>query len=232
MYLTADHKTRKITITFNKKKADAFTVKMVNETRHHHELEFSLTSSLSQPKKTDEVTDLFQSDVIVPLEYTMEIDRNAITGHGSKAPRMRLSTNHRQTRLLLKKRSDRRISCDTKDWIKGTEAYYIQCIHPLAKAFLCVKEKNSFRKHHGKGNELDPENDEKRKDERFKVCVTGCGSAQRDETHYYMLFRLHPQEVDPKTEQPKDRQNAFEESAKKVLPTTSGKHQAAKETAI
>ena len=193
MYLTASPKTREITITFDKTKADAFNVKTVNETRNHHELEFSLTSSLSQSKKKGEGVNQSQNDTTVPLEYTMEVARNAITGRGSKAPQMRLSTNHRRTRMLLKKRSDRRISCDTKDWIKGTEAYYIQCIHPLANTFLCIKEKNSFRKQHGKGIKIDLEKSEGQKNKRFKVCVTRCGSAQRNEAHYYMLFRLHPQ---------------------------------------
>ena len=130
-------------LTFNESRADSFSVKTVNETLHHHELEFSLTSSLSNCKERresigirsmtltehDDGTDQPQHDKVVPLEYMLEVVVNPITGRGGSAPKMKLSTNYRRTRLLLKKRSDRRISCNTKDWIKGTEAYYI---HPMS----------------------------------------------------------------------------------------------------
>ena len=59
------------------------------------------------------------------LEYMLEVDVNPITGRGSGSPKMKISTKHRRTRLLLKKRSNRKISCDTKDWIKGQEAYFM-----------------------------------------------------------------------------------------------------------
>ena len=51
MYLRAHHKSKIVIVTHDKNMADAFTVKTVNETKHHHELEFSLTSSLSKSKK-------------------------------------------------------------------------------------------------------------------------------------------------------------------------------------
>ena len=156
MYLTAksdEDGMMNVTVTFDKKDAKPFSVRTVNETLHRHELEFSLTSPLTKikpavpsrpiqmPLKKPTTT---THDDIVPLEYMFEVVVNPITGRGGKSPIMRLSSNYKRTRLLLKKRSNHQISCDTKDWIKGTEAYYIQCIHPLAKGFLCVKERSGF----------------------------------------------------------------------------------------
>ena len=226
MYLAVDRPTKEIFVTPNKERAEAFSVKTVNETRHHHELEFSLTSSLSKCKSKkgriradsigtrhmdveveppDKDTHQPRDDGIVPLEYMLEVVVNAVTGRGGSAPRMRLSTNYKRTRLLLKKRSDRRISCDTKDWIKGSEAYYIQCLHPLMKGFLCVKERNRYRRPGG-GPTLaeDVEEDESLK-ERFKVCVKGSASAHSDGNQFFMLFRLHHQEhkLKEKPERPK-----------------------------
>ncbi|CAI8031789.1 hypothetical protein GBAR_LOCUS18017 [Geodia barretti] len=127
---------------------------MVNETLHRHELEFSLTSSLAKIKPAVKrrpdsrpLTKLVSThEDVLPLEYMLEVVTNPVTGKGGKSPRMRLTSDYQRTRLLLKKRSNHKISCDTKDWIKGTEAYYIQCIHPLGKGFLCVKERKVFRK--------------------------------------------------------------------------------------
>ena len=61
-------------------------------------------------------------------------------------PKMRLNSDYERTRLLLKKRTDYRISCDTKEWIKGREAFYIQCIRQMHSGFLCVKMRNSYKK--------------------------------------------------------------------------------------
>ena len=134
----------------------------------------------------------------------MEVAVNPLTGCGSQPPRMRLSTNYRRTRLLLKKSSDQRISCDTKDWIKGSQAYYIQCILPLAKGFVCVKEMNRYRfpKKQKKEKHSSFIQEEERKKEttasnQFKVCVKGSGSATGDESCYFMLFRLHPSKATP-----------------------------------
>ena len=163
MYLTVTaDKSKSVTVTYDKKDAKPFSVKTVNETLHRHELEFSLTSTLSKikpavkrrpsakPLKKPTTTN---PDDILPLEYMLEVVVNPITGKGGRSPVMRLSSDYQRTRLLLKKRSNHRISCDTKDWIKGTEAYYIQCIHPLAKGFLCVKARRSFarRQQNGQG---------------------------------------------------------------------------------
>ena len=130
---------------------------------------------------------------IVPLEYMLEVSVNPITGRGGNAPRMGLSTNYRRTRLLLKKRNDRRISCDTKDWIKGTEAYYIQCIHPVMKGFLCVKRRNNYdRETRGGGGGGRGLTEEAKTEEKYKVCVKGSASAKRDYSKFLMLFRLLP----------------------------------------
>ena len=156
MYLTAksdEDGMMNVTVTYDKKDAKPFSVRTVNETLHRHELEFSLTSPLTKIKPAVPSRPIQMPlrkptttthDDIVPLEYMFEVVVNPITGRGGKSPIMRLSSNYKRTRLLLKKRSNHQISCDTKDWIKGTEAYYIQCIHPLAKGFLCVKERSGF----------------------------------------------------------------------------------------
>lgn len=154
MYLTVTpDKSKSVTVTYDKKDAKPFSVKTVNETLHRHELEFSLTSSLAKIKpavkrrpsaKPLKKLTATNPDDILPLEYMLEVVVNPITGKGGRSPVMRLSSDYQRTRLLLKKRSNHRISCDTKDWIKGTETYYIQCIHPLAKGFLCVKALRSF----------------------------------------------------------------------------------------
>ena len=214
MYLAVDPLTKEIVLTFNKSRADLFSVMTVNETLHHHELEFSLTSSLSNCKERresigigsmtltehDDGTDQPQHDKVVPLEYMLEVVVNPITGRGGSAPKMKLSTNYRRTRLLLQKRSDRRISCNTKDWIKGTEAYYIQCLHPLMKGFLCVKERNTYRRQNQGSRSLALVEEVDLKD-RYKVCVKGSAA---DESRFLTLFRLHPeQSAKQKPERPK-----------------------------
>ena len=206
MYLAVASKTKEIVLTFNKSLADLFSVKTVNETLHHHELEFSLTSSLSNCKKKrrestltehDDGTDQPQHDKVVPLEYMLEVVVNPITGRGGSAPKMKLSTNYRRTRLLLKKRSDRRISCNTKDWIKGTEAYYIQCLHPLMKGFLCAKERNSYRSQNEGSQSLAMVEEDLKN--CYKVCVKGSAAGESR-----FLFRLHPeQSAKQKPERPK-----------------------------
>ena len=150
MYLTVNDKTKEVAVTFDKKDAKPFSVKTGNETLHRHELEFSLTSTLGKikprrpsgllpPPPPPPTTD---SDS-VPLEHMLEVSVNPITGKGGGAPVMRLTSNYKRTRLLLKKRSNHKISCDTKDWIKGTEAYYIKCIHPLGNVFFVCHENKS-----------------------------------------------------------------------------------------
>ena len=170
MYITTDSKTKQLTVTYNKEEADAFTVKILNESSSHHELEFALTSTLTKCKQrqinsstethSPSHSDIFEvstsgddagehpgsQQVVLPLEYFLETVVNPLPGKGSEPPRMRMSADYRQTRLLLKKRSDHRISCDTKEWIKGREAYYIQCIRKMYSGYLCVKERNSYHR--------------------------------------------------------------------------------------
>ena len=159
LYLRAHPESKILIVTHDKNMADAFTVMTVSETKHHHELEFSLTSSLSKSRKKalyregvnlPTIEDPSQSgdDAIAPLDYILEIPVNPLTGNGfqTNKPRMRLNSDYQRTRLLLKKRTDNRISCDTKEWIKGREAYYIQCIRRMHSGFLCVKMRKSYNK--------------------------------------------------------------------------------------
>ena len=163
LYLRAHPESKILIVTHDKNMADAFTVKTVSETKHHHELEFSLTSSLSKSKNKvgnpalykegvnlPTIEDPSQSgdDAIAPLDYILDIPVNPLTGNGfqTNKPRMRLNSDYQRTRLLLKKRTDNRISCDTKEWIKGREAYYIQCIRKMHSGFLCVKMRKSYNK--------------------------------------------------------------------------------------
>ena len=145
LYLKAHPESKILIVTHNKNMADAFTVKTVSETKLNHELEFSLTSSLSKSKK---IVGNRGDDAIVPLDYILDIPVNPLTGNGfqTNKPRMRLNSEYQRTRLLLKKRTDNRISCDTKEWIKGREAYYIQCIRRMHSGFLCVKMRKSYNK--------------------------------------------------------------------------------------
>ena len=145
-------------------------MKILNESSSHHELEFALTSTLTKckqqqknsstethPPSHSDIREVSTSDedagehpgsqhIVVPLEYFLETVVNPLPGKGSEPPRMLMSADYRQTRLLLKKRSDHRISCDTKEWIKGREAYYIQCIRKMYSGYLCVKERNSYHR--------------------------------------------------------------------------------------
>ena len=230
MYLTAiedNNKVWNVAVTFNKKEAKPFSVKTVNETHHRHELEFSLTSSLAKikpsvPQRPDSrpptnpatIPDLqpptksatTKEDVRVPLEYMLEVVINPLTGKGGKMPRMRLTSDYQRTRLLLKKRSNHKISCDTKDWVKGNEAYYIQCIHPLGKGFLCVKVRDCYSKQQRRQQqqqdgenaqlqEIEATEKECKIEEQYKVCVKGISYAHSTNPQHLMLFRLQPAQL-------------------------------------
>ena len=230
MYLTADSKTKQLTITYDKKEAHAFTVKTLNESSSHHELEFALTSTLQQQtSSSSEIQPVSHSDnvevstvgegsdhlehKVLPLDYFLETVVNPLPGKGSEPPRMRMSADYRQTRLLLKKRSDHRISCDTKEWIKGKEAYYIQCIRKMFSGYLCVKERKSYRRQllatqeNGAQQEGGGQGDQQQRggaqqggaeqqniEERFKVCVRKSIGSYKNEKELFMLFRLQPAE--------------------------------------
>ena len=190
MYLTVNDKTKEVAVTFDKKDAKPFSVKTVNETLHRHELEFSLTSTLSKikppvprrpsgllpPPPPPPTTD---SDS-VPLEHMLEVSVNPITGKGGGVPVMRLTSNYKRTRILLKKRSNHKISCDTKDWIKGTEAYYIQCIHALGNVFFCVTRIN-LPNTEGEAPAFEQARAPEPQRDNYKLCVKGIGSSHSHE---------------------------------------------------
>ena len=188
LYLAVDER-KNIIVTSEKAKAEAFVVEMVNEAVRHHELEFSLTSTLSKHKGQAARGENEQSDM-EPLEYTLEVA--PLIGHGSNTPRMKLSTDYRRTRLLLKKRSDHRISCDPKDWIEKGEACLIQCVHPVANRYLCVKERKSYRRMQSQRPQIG-RNQEQEASNRFKMCVRRSALAKGDESCYCTLFRLQPE---------------------------------------
>ena len=153
-FLKVDDK-QNIVLTSDKKRATAFAISTVKESVRCHELEFCLTSSLSdQPLK--------------PPEYVMDVGVSSFTVRRSFDPIMRLNPNYQQTRLLLKKGSDYRIPCSTNEWIKGTEACYIQCVHPQVTQFLCANEHSR------------------------KVQITGSASAVMAKNQISMLFQVQP----------------------------------------
>ena len=182
LYLAVDER-KNIIVTSEKAKAEAFVVEMVNEAVHHHELEFSLTSTLSKHKVQAARGKNVQSGM-EPLEYMLEVTPSTA--------RMKLSTDHRRTRLLLKKRSDHRISCDPKDWIKEGEACLIQNVHPVANRYICVKERRSYRRVQSQQPPMDGDQEQEASD-RFKVCVRRSALAKADESRYCTLFRLQPE---------------------------------------
>ena len=164
-------------------------MRVVNEAVRHHELEFSLTSTLSKHKVQAARGENVQSGMD-PLEYTLEV--TPLIGHGSTTPRMKLSTHYRRTRLLLKNRSNHRISCDPKDWIEKGEACLIQCVHPVVNRYLCVKERKSYRRMQSQQPPMDGDGEQEASD-RFKVCVRRSALAKADESRYCTLFRLQPE---------------------------------------
>ena len=164
-------------------------MRVVNEAVRHHELEFSLTSTLSKHKVQAARGENVQSGMD-PLEYTLEV--TPLIGHGSTTPRMKLSTHYRRIRLLLKNRSNHRISCDPKDWIEKGEACLIQCVHPVVNRYLCVKERKSYHRMQSQQPPMDGDGEQEASD-RFKVCVRRSALAKADESRYCTLFRLQPE---------------------------------------
>ena len=153
---------KNIVLTSTKGEATEFTISTVNESVHCHKLvnEFCLTSSLGNQHLT--------------LEYKINVGVSSLICRRCSCPCCRRSSdpimkpklNYQQTRLLLKRRSDYRIPCSTNEWIKGSEACYIQCFHPQVTQFLCVK------------------------DETKKVQI--AGSAAMGGSQFFMLFQVHP----------------------------------------
>ena len=147
MYLAVDQKSKQLIATFNRDEAVEFSVKILNESSSHHELEFALTSTMTKRSTTKPYKDVASSKgcTLLPLEYYMETRINPLTGKGSRPPRMWINPHYKNTRMILKKRTNHQISCDVKEWIKGRDAYYIRCIHHCNSGYLCVKKRKRNR---------------------------------------------------------------------------------------
>ena len=116
---------------------------------------------------------------LAPLEYYLETVVSPVLGKGNNPPRMRMNSNTKNIRMLLKKRIDHKIACDTKQWRKGREAYYIQCIHPYRNGYLCVKR---VKQRSRTGTDT----------VTYKVCVKPSVDFHSDDSEVFMLFRLLP----------------------------------------
>ena len=139
------------------------------------QLDESQASSSSTPTK--EIAEEDKGMKQLPLEYYLETVVHPLLGKDSITPRMRMNCNSKNIRMLLKKRVNHRIACDTKQWRKGREAYFIQCIHPFRSGFLCVQKK--FR---GYSKSTNPDD--------YKVCVKSSVGSHCDDSEMFMLFRL------------------------------------------
>ena len=100
------------------------------------------------------------------LEYYVQTRVN-IWGKGDVV-RMRMNSRLKNVRLLLKQRINPKISCNTKQWRRGRESYYIQCIHSPRNGYLCVKKRG----------------------EEYQVCVRPSVDRHSDENGVFMLFQL------------------------------------------
>lgn len=172
--------------------AEEFMVKVLNESPSQHEFEFSLTSvltTLKQNPKTQQegitapehdptnpkhvsirVEENDDKKKILPLEWYLETNVSVLTGTECEPLKMRMNSNFKQTRMLLKKRNDHQVACDTKQWRKGREAYYISCIHLFRNGYLCVEKTHT----------------------NYKVCIKPTVRYHCDESKVFMLFRLRP----------------------------------------
>lgn len=241
-----DHK-KNLIVTFREEEAVEFSVKILNESSSHHDLEFTLSSTLiktsnqntlagtlnqgpiSLPSegtesptttehnsKEETRSDTIKKHALLPLDYCMESKINPITGksNDSEPPRMRINPNYKRTRMILKKRTDHRVSCNTKEWIKGRDAYYIRCLNHLHSGFLCVKKRENPEKAAARDKPLQqttcwqrtrrqstqPVPDGNKEDtpdpQRFdyKVCIKPSIESHSDEKNkeVLMLFRLQP----------------------------------------
>ena len=127
-----------LAVTTDENDAEHFNVKVLNDSPFYHQFEFSITSKLTKMKP--------QVHELMEWEYYLETNVNPLTGRGREPPRMRINTNSKYTRLLLKKRINPSISSNTKQWRKGSEAYYISCIRWLHNGYFCVKESHRSQK--------------------------------------------------------------------------------------
>lgn len=174
--------------------AEEFMVKVLNESPSRHEFEFSITSvltTLKNPKaqqqemttpehdptssvlsKRASVEEVDDKKKILPLEWYLETSVSIWTGTECEPLKMSMNSNFKQTRMLLKKRNDHQIACDTKQWRKGREAYYLSCLHTFRNGYLCVEKNNT--------------------EQNYKVCVKPTVHYHSDENEVFMLFRLMP----------------------------------------
>lgn len=156
-YITVDptNPTRPLTGTDDVSKAEGFMVEVLDDSKSGNHLEFSLTSSFPMyRRKLDVKKECTQSitstksytrgnSVSVvndrhPLDFYLEAHVNTF-GRGSIV-RMQMHSKLKNMRLMLKQRTNPRVSCDTKQWRKGREAYYIQCISWPRNGYLFVEE--------------------------------------------------------------------------------------------
>ena len=198
MYLAVDRKSKELIATFNRDKADEFSVKILNESSSHHELEFTLTSTMTKRKLNEGAASQTQAAskacALLPLEYCMETKLNPFTGKSlrTEPPRMRVNPQYRNTRMILKKRTNHQISCDTKEWIKGRDAYYIRCLHRFQCGYLCVKRRNQQNNEKMNGEVATPQDDQQ--NVCYKVCIKPSITSHSDDSEIFMLFRLQPAE--------------------------------------
>ena len=196
-FLTVDHeRSRILTGTDKAEEAEGFMVKVFDDCTPRNHLEFSLTSSFpmyrrkQQQMKLESAPELDQSQAsaegtetplrtgggnihskALPLEYYLETHVST-RGRGSTL-RMRMNSKLKNVRLLLKQRINHRISCNTKQWRREREAYYIQCIHRPRNGYLCIKET------------VDTTGEK-----QYRVCIKPSVDRHSDEGKVFMLFQL------------------------------------------
>ena len=129
-----------------------------------------------------------------PLDYFLETIISPFTAKSVSPPRMRLNPDVRHTRLLLKKRVDQSIPCNTAKWIKEQDAFYISCIHSFRNGYLCVK-KTTHRQTAKDGAVKKSESSDAKGSESitsYDVSVVPSVEDHDDEKGVFMLFRLQP----------------------------------------
>lgn len=191
VFLKVDPDTKKLEATQNIEEAEEFTVKVFSDC--HSGFEFSIASTLTVCKgksiQSSDPNEHIQKDgnvSVLPMEYYLETSVNFLTGRGDETPKMRINTDYRQMRMVLKKRINHRISCDTKHWRKGREAYYIECIHLIFNGYFCVKKLKTDSATASKSTGSDEE------PTKYEVCVEPSVDSHSDKDEVFMLFRLLP----------------------------------------
>lgn len=188
-YICVDHKNSgALKGTEDINEAELFMMKVLDDSDSHNRLEFSITSSFPQyrkrSKKNNSQLPAQSSDGDVatagsmsedggdygmtsrPMEYYLETRVNT-WGKGDIV-RMRMNSRLKNVRLLLKQRINPSISCNTKQWRRQRESYYIQCVHWPRNGYLCVKKRQ----------------------EEYQVCVRPSVDRHSEEDDVFMLFQL------------------------------------------